>query len=514
MLSRLLSTFSVICLVFFCSFAGTHSAQAQIEIQYPYNPDSDGDEVIGSADLLSLLSVFGLQFELDSIYIDGIGLDAFLLELTEAVLELQNNSTGSGFGVVEILENEDESLTFVFSDGTEFVSPPLPGNDGQDGVDGEDGLDGQDGADGLDGQDGLDGDDGADGLSAYEIWLAAGNTGTEEDFMTFLTGANLPDGNIDGQILVWNGSGWAVAAAAVGCMNLDACNFDADATISYPDACFYLDACGVCNGPGAIYTCGCADIPTGYCDCDGNIMGACGCTFESADNYDPNAFIEDNSCVWDDASSICDHQYFYFYENYSYDLVAIGNQCWFTENLRNQHYSNGEEIQNDLTNSEWEGALEGAYGFSDDTDFPAEEYGYLYNWYAVNDERGICPSGWHVPSDEEWMVLEVELGMDESDLYATESRGTDQGLQLKASVENSPSWDGTNSSGFTALPSGTILYNGNFVNPGSTAHYWTTSMNFLNFPIFRQLSGGNDFIIRGPDYLQSGKGVRCVKDSE
>ena len=153
MLSRLLSTFSVICLVFFCSFAGTHSAQAQIAIEYPYNPDSDGDEVIGSADLLSLLSVFGLQYELDSIYIDGIGLEAFLLELTEVVLELQNNSTGSGFGVVEILENEDESLTFVFSDGTQFVSPPLPGNDGQDGIDGR-WADGQDGADGADGADG------------------------------------------------------------------------------------------------------------------------------------------------------------------------------------------------------------------------------------------------------------------------------------------------------------------------------------------------------------------------
>ncbi|MDA8606603.1 hypothetical protein N9L13_06190, partial [Flavobacteriales bacterium] len=117
--TRPLFAVQALLLAIFCSFGCVQSVHAQIEIDYPYNPDSDGDEVIGSADLLSLLSVFGVQFELDSIYIDGIGLEAFLLELTEIVLEIQNNSTGSGFGVVEILENEDESLTFVFSDGTQ-----------------------------------------------------------------------------------------------------------------------------------------------------------------------------------------------------------------------------------------------------------------------------------------------------------------------------------------------------------------------------------------------------------
>jgi len=102
------------------------SASAQIAIDYPYNPDSDGDEVIGTVDLLSLLTVFGMDFELDSIYVDGVGLETFLLDLTEAVLELQENGTGGGYGVVSIYENPDESLTFVFSDSTEFVSPPLP----------------------------------------------------------------------------------------------------------------------------------------------------------------------------------------------------------------------------------------------------------------------------------------------------------------------------------------------------------------------------------------------------
>ena len=105
--TRPLLAVKALALAAFCSFGCVQLVDAQIAIEYPYNPDSDGDEVIGSSDLLSLLSFFGLQYELDSIYIDGIGLEAFLLELTEVVLELQNNTTGSGFGVVEILENED-----------------------------------------------------------------------------------------------------------------------------------------------------------------------------------------------------------------------------------------------------------------------------------------------------------------------------------------------------------------------------------------------------------------------
>ena len=89
--TRFMLAMKAIVLATFCSFGCVQSVDAQIEIEYPYNPDSDGDEVIGSSDLLSLLRVFGLQYELDSIYIDGIGLEAFLLELTEVVLELQNN---------------------------------------------------------------------------------------------------------------------------------------------------------------------------------------------------------------------------------------------------------------------------------------------------------------------------------------------------------------------------------------------------------------------------------------
>ena len=97
--------------------------------------------------------------------------------------------------------------------------------------------------------------------------------------------------------------------------------------------------------------------------------------------------------------------------------MQIGEQCWFAENLRNEHYANGDAIPGELSNSEWN---------ADDTNLGAQaiynndasnlaDYGRLYNWYAVDDARGLCPSGWHVPTDGEFMTLEMELGMSESE---------------------------------------------------------------------------------------------------
>ena len=128
------------------------------------------------------------------------------------------------------------------------------------------------------------------------------------------------------------------------------------------------------------------------------------------------------------------------YDGYTYDLVAIGDQCWFAENLRNEHYANGDAISGNLSGNDWISASygEGAqtiYGEgisevgsgSEDEAANLAAYGRLYNWYAVDDARGLCPSGWHVPSDAEWMTLEMELYMTESAANSVGWRGTDQG---------------------------------------------------------------------------------------
>ena len=118
------------------------------------------------------------------------------------------------------------------------------------------------------------------------------------------------------------------------------------------------------------------------------------------------------------------------YLSYDYETVQIGEQCWFAENLRSEIYANGDSITANLNDDLWTSTTCGAMsvygqigsnctGVSPDGDacnelWSLNEFGRLYNWYAVDDDRGLCPNGWHVPSDGEWMSLELHLGMTES----------------------------------------------------------------------------------------------------
>ena len=113
------------------------------------------------------------------------------------------------------------------------------------------------------------------------------------------------------------------------------------------------------------------------------------------------------------------------YQGYDYATIQIGEQCWFAENLRSENYKNGELIPSGLEDTAWQetsvGAVsvfgEGASGCNHvspngdacDEVWSLTEYGRLYNWYAVNDTRGLCPNEWHVPQDVEWQTLEVAL---------------------------------------------------------------------------------------------------------
>ncbi len=90
-----------------------------------------------------------------------------------------------------------------------------------------------------------------------------------------------------------------------------------------------------------------------------------------------------------------------------YETIQIGDQLWMAENLRVTHYNDGSEIPTGYSNSEWGWLDMGAYAVYDDAPSHLDTYGNLYNWYAVDDSRGLCMDGWHVPSDEEIMELEM-----------------------------------------------------------------------------------------------------------
>ncbi|MDB4587661.1 fibrobacter succinogenes major paralogous domain-containing protein [bacterium] len=211
------------------------------------------------------------------------------------------------------------------------------------------------------------------------------------------------------------------------------------------------------------------------------------------------------------------------YHGYDYETVLIGEQCWFAENLRTEHYGNGDAIAGELNDEDWSSTTagaqavygEGASGCNGECDeiVNLDTFGRLYNWYAVDDARGLCPSGWHVPTDGEWMTLEMELGMSSSEANSTDWRGTDQGTQMKSSPSDTPSWNGTNLSGFSALAGGWRGFSsGDFGSGGSSCYWWSASLNGTSFAWIRYLGSDDVHVYRDDLNPRFGFSIRCVRD--
>lgn len=191
------------------------------------------------------------------------------------------------------------------------------------------------------------------------------------------------------------------------------------------------------------------------------------------------------------------------FDGYDYRVVEIGDQCWFAENLRSEHYANGTAILNQLDDEVWSETKIGATSVYQNKVRKVEARGRLYNWYAVNDFRGLCPNGWHVPTDSEWTQLTSFLGGSRS-----------AGNSMKSSRTDSPSWDGTNSSGFSALPGGDRTYRGQFMSSGSIGYFWSSSEDRYGdrYAWGRYVVTGDSEAHRANLNRQGGFSVRCVRD--
>lgn len=196
-----------------------------------------------------------------------------------------------------------------------------------------------------------------------------------------------------------------------------------------------------------------------------------------------------------------------------YQTVRIGEQVWMAENL-----DIGDMINGSLNGSD--DKIIQKYCYQNKTE-NCDTYGAMYNWYelmqyaTIENAGGVCPEGWHIPSDEDWKILERTLGMAEADVQLeADWRGKEEGGMLKDEGVNF--WDGpnegaTNEFGFNALPAGGMENTGHFSGLGFFTDFWTSTWDGTT-PWYRMLDADHASIYRNvgnPGYATS---VRCIKD--
>jgi uncharacterized protein (TIGR02145 family) len=198
----------------------------------------------------------------------------------------------------------------------------------------------------------------------------------------------------------------------------------------------------------------------------------------------------------------------------TYATVVLGNgQEWLAENLRTTSYANGDPIPLIVENTAWTPLSSGARAIYENEESNVTELGMLYNWFAVNDERNICPDGWHVPTVEEWDALYLYL--DPSARNDTNPRSLTAGAHLKATgteIWQTPNEGATDLSGLAALPGGFRHSDGVFYARGQFCYWWTATERNNNTAFNRYLYYGNTHAFANQTSKRIGYAVRCLKD--
>lgn len=201
----------------------------------------------------------------------------------------------------------------------------------------------------------------------------------------------------------------------------------------------------------------------------------------------------------------------------TYETVKIGDRWWMAENLKTTKFRDGSDITfiSRVNPLRWDTINASAYcQYEDNVSAP----GFLYNWHAVNDSRGLAPDGWRIATDEDWKELERHAGMSSNDADGLAWRGTYEGDHLK--VKAPEGWTrfgtvwGDNKTGFSALAGSCRLFNGNYGVPGlkQTGFWWTSSSSESGQAWYRYLDYKKSQVFRSHIMHSYGMSVRCVKD--
>lgn len=196
------------------------------------------------------------------------------------------------------------------------------------------------------------------------------------------------------------------------------------------------------------------------------------------------------------------------YDGNVYDTVHIGTQIWTVPNLKVTHYRNGDPIPNVTDSAQWYNLFSGAYCNYDNDTNNAIDYGRLYNWYAVQDPRGIAPLGWHVPTFEDWDTLQIFLGYDLVAGGKLKEMGTAHWM--------SPNTGASDEYDFTALPGGQradSIYSGTFAEITQQGYWWSSSEMDTTYPWGVNISYNSEgFTNWAASTRRSGFSIRLISD--
>lgn len=188
-----------------------------------------------------------------------------------------------------------------------------------------------------------------------------------------------------------------------------------------------------------------------------------------------------------------------------YANVSICCQSWMTKNLNVSAYRNGDAIPKVTNAAAWAALTTGAYCYyNNDSTTYAATYGKIYNWYAVNDPRGLAPEGWHIPSAFEWMTLSECLGGILEAAGPLKEKGTSHWA--------SPNLGATNLTSFTGLPSGLRVSAGTFTGIGVEGPMWSSTEYDVDRSWFLSMGAGSEAVSINYFVKTAGFTIRCIKD--